>query len=77
MWASPLVRSVVKRWLSHLYRAVLPRLCLSFGPIIRFLLPDLPWDTPLGDAPLSHDGLEVKASGKSNTHHGLVLSPEF
>ena len=58
MWVSPLVRrSVVKRWLSHLYRAVLPGLCLSFGQIIWFLLPDLPWDTLLGvHAPLSHSG---------------------
>ena len=77
VWTSSLVRrSTVKRRLSHLYRAVLPGLCLPLANyLVSFFTPDLLWDTPLG---FTHSSakmdLKVKVSGRSKTYYGLALS---
>ena len=48
VWTSSLVRrSTVKRRLSHLYRAVLPGLCLPLANyLVSFFTPDLPYNPP-------------------------------
>ena len=76
VWVSSLERrNSVKR----LYSSVLPGL-FPFRPIMWFLFPHL---TYLGTLPWVHRhpsvkmDLEVKASGRSKTHYGLVLSSAF
>ena len=51
VWVFPLVRrGAAKRLLSHLYKAVLPGLCLPSGQSsVSFFTPDLPCNSPLGD----------------------------
>ena len=80
VWVSPLVRrTAVKRWWSHLCKSVLQGLCLPFASyLVSFPTRGLPWDPPLGaHAPLNQDRSQVKASRRSKTHYGLLLSPEF
>ena len=49
MWASPQWGGAQKRGSCHLYRSVLPGLCLPSGQLSGFFsTPDLPWDPPLG-----------------------------
>ena len=69
----------MKRQLSHLYKSVLPGLCLPLANnLVFFTTPDLLWDPPLGaHAPLSQDGFQkVKASG-SKIHYALALFSDF
>ena len=48
VWAFPLVRSALKRWVSHLYTAVLPGLVLlQASYLVSF---------SIADAPISQDG---------------------
>ena len=75
LWTSSLVRRSTVKWqLSHLYRAVLPGLCLPLANyLVSFFTPDLPWDTPLGFThPSAQMDLKVKVSGRSKTHYGLA-----
>ena len=50
------------KWLHHLYRSVLPGLCLLLANyLVSFSTPDLPWDPSLGaHALLSQDGSQSK-----------------
>ena len=50
------------KWLRHLYRSVLPGLCLLLANyLVSFSTPDLPWDPSLGaHALLSQDGSQSK-----------------
>ena len=80
-WVSPLVRrSAMKRRLGHLYRSVPSGLCLPSGQLPGFFFHT--WAT-LGPSsgmqthPSAKMDLEVKASGRSKTHYGLELSPDF
>ena len=62
-------RSSVKRWLSHLYRAV----CQGLQSIIWFLFPHLTYPRTLLWVcmyPTAKMDLEVKASGRSKIHYG-------
>ena len=81
VWASPQVkRSAVKKRLSHLCKVSSSGSLGSFRPIIWFLFPHLTYP---GTLPLLHMhlsarmDLEVKASGRSKAHYGLVLSLDF
>ena len=70
MQASPLVRrNAVKRQLSHLYKSVLPGLCLPLvNNLVSFTTPDLPWDPALGvHAPLSQDGFQSEGFWEQNS----------
>ena len=79
-WASPLVRSIVKRLLLYLYKAVLLGLCLPSGQLSGFFLHIWPILGPSPGVP-KHPSTkidpEVKASGRSKTHYGLELSSDF
>ena len=67
-------RSSVKRWLSHLYRAVL---CLSLANyLFSFSTPDLSWDPPLGvHTPLSQDGSQSEGfwEEQDSLQPGMIL----
>ena len=68
-------RSSVKRWLSHLYRAVL---CLSLANyLFSFSTPDLSWDPPLGvHTPLSQDGSQSEGfqEEQNSSWPGIILT---
>ena len=70
VWVSPLLRGdAIRRWLSHLYRSVLPNL---YFPLTNYLVSDLPWDPAWVRRHPS--GKKDLASGRSKTRYGLVLS---
>ena len=80
VWASPLVRrSTVKRQISHCHRSVLLG-CLPSDQLSGFFFHTR---STLGPSPgvcmypSAKMDLEVKASGRSKTHYGLELSPDF
>ena len=84
VWASHLVkRSAVKRRLNHLYRTVLLGLCLPLANyLVSFSTLNLPWYTSLGvhgppPPPSAKMDIKGKVSGKSKTHYGLALFPDF
>lgn len=74
MWRPPRGELAIKRPLSHLYRSLLPGLCLPLADYLFFLY--ILWEP--GCAHTSHpDGFEVKAPGRSKACYGLALSPDF
>ena len=70
----------MKRQLSHLERPAPPGRCLPLGQPSGFFFHT---SSTVGLSPGLHmhlsarTDLEVKASGRSKTHYGLALPPEF
>ena len=74
----PRGRSTVKRQLSHLYRSLTSRSLSTLSRLPGFFFLYLTYSGNLGvHTPLSQDGFEVKAPGRSKTCYGLVLFPDF
>ena len=64
----------------HLHRSVLPGLCLPSGLMPGFFFQTWPSQGPLSGMHTHSSAkmdLKVKASGRSKTHYGLELSPDF